>query len=213
MSLSETWRSKAVPIAYSLFSQRNKNRQLPKRGQVERLVELSFVGRAVAKEASGDTRLAFHLVGQGKANGDRQATTDDGVPAVESPLRRKQMHRTATATRATVGLPVHLGHDLSSGNAANQGMAVLPIGRHDVVVLTQRVQSPHRDGLFADVKVQEPADLLLRIELRALLLEPSNANHVAQQARGPRHVRCRASIALLLPGSTCPLRASRAPAP
>ena len=58
-------------------------------------------------------------------------------------------------------------------------MAVLSIGGHDVVVLTKRVQSPHRDGLLPDVEVQEPANLLLCVELRALFLEPANANHVA----------------------------------
>ena len=57
---------------------------------------------------------------------------------------------------------------------------MLAIGSDDVVVLAKRVHRAHAYGLFADVQVQEPADLLLRVELGALLLEPAYANHVAQ---------------------------------
>ena len=44
------------------------------------------------------------------------------------------MHRSAAPARAAVRLAVHLGHDLPSGDPANQRMAVLPIGCHDVVL-------------------------------------------------------------------------------
>ena len=68
-----------------------------------------------------------------------------------------------------------------AGDPANQRVAVLAIGRHDAVVLAERVQRTNTYGFLPDVEVQEPPDLLLRIELGALLLESANADHVPQQ--------------------------------
>ena len=91
------------------------------------------------------------------------------------------MHRAATPSRAAVRLAVHLGHDLGGGDPSHQRLTVLAIGRHDVVVFPERMHRADAYGLFADVEVQEPADLLFRIELRALFLEPADADHIPQQ--------------------------------
>ena len=60
-------------------------------------------------------------------------------------------------------------------------MAVFAVGRDDRIVGVQRVDDAGRDGFLADIEVQEAADLLQPVELRAGLLETADAQHLAHE--------------------------------
>ena len=57
----------------------------------------------------------------------------------------------------------------------------------------ERLHRPHRDGLLADVEVEEAADLAHGVELGRLLLEAPDEQHLAQQREGVRRDRARAA--------------------
>ena len=73
--------------------------------------------------------------------------------------------------------------------AVQRGERIVLYGDYDVDGVTSlalvwrmlRAAGADAHCFLPDVEVQEPSDLLLRIELGALLLEPANADHVPQQ--------------------------------
>jgi hypothetical protein len=165
--------------------------QVPQLRQVQRLVELAFRHRAVAEETGRDTVLAGHLVGQRKPTGQRQAAAHDGIAAVE--LRRgiEQVHRPAAPAGTALRLAVHLGHDGGHRDTAHQRLAVFAIGCDDPVAIGQDRDDPGRDRLLPVIEMQEAADLLLRVKLRAFVLEFADADHVSEQVQnmGPVEMR------------------------
>ncbi len=60
-------------------------------------------------------------------------------------------------------------------------MAVLTVGRHNRVLRCQRLAHTDRDCLFADVQMQEAADLSGAVQLHVSFLEPPDPQHLAQQ--------------------------------
>ena len=144
-------------------------------------MKLALGHRAVAEEARGHPLAALQLVGERKADRERQSAADDRVAAVEPGGRVKQVHRPATSARAALDLAVHLGHDRAGRDAADQRVTVLAIRGDDRVLRRERLHRTDRDGLLADVQVHEPADLGGAVELHALLLEPAHPKHLPQQ--------------------------------
>jgi hypothetical protein len=65
---------------------------------------------------------------------------------------------------------------------------MLPIGRHDGILLRERLHRAHRDRLLADIEVEKAADLAEAVELRRLFLEAADAEHLPQQSQGMRTV-------------------------
>ena len=144
-------------------------------------MELTLVGGAIAEEAGCHAFLALQLVGERETHGDRQAAAHDGVATVEAPADVEQVHRAAAAARAAVRLAVHLGHDRARRHTARERMAVLAVRGHHRVIAGERGHRARRNRFFSDVQVQEPADLLLGVELRALLFEAAHAQHLTQE--------------------------------
>jgi GTP cyclohydrolase III len=106
----------------------------------------------------------------------------------------EQVHRAAAAAGAAFGLAVHLGHDLRHRHAAGQRVAVLAVGGDNAVVFAENGDHAHGDRLLAVIEMQEPADLLLGVELGAFVLEMADADHALEQLEhmGMRQVgRCR----------------------
>ena len=91
------------------------------------------------------------------------------------------MHRAAAAAAATFQLAVHFRHDGVGRDAARQSMAMLPISRDDGVFRLQRLHRADRHRLFADIEVDEAANLAGSVKFDALLFETANAQHLAQQ--------------------------------
>jgi hypothetical protein len=75
------------------------------------------------------------------------------------------------------------GHDRARGHPLEQRVAVLAVGADHRVARPQRLHPAHRHRLLADVEVQEPADLLLLVELGRLLLQPADPQHLGVEVQ------------------------------
>ena len=80
-------------------------------------------------------------------------------------------------------LAVELGHDRPRGDALGVRVAVLAVGRDDVVLVLERGDRADAHGLLPDDQVEEAADLALRVGLRGGLLEAADREHLAVQRR------------------------------
>jgi hypothetical protein len=87
------------------------------------------------------------------------------------------VHRAAAAARAAVHPTEELRHHGVGGRAASERLAVLAVGRHQVVVVAQRARGAHDRGLLADRQVEEAADLGLGVHLARALLEAADQQH------------------------------------
>src|SRR5437660_975693 len=102
----------------------------------------------------------------------------DGVAAHESALRIHEMHGAALPLAQPGGSSEELGHDTLRVRAPSKAVAVIAVGREDVIVGPQRVYGAHGHGLFPDVEVAEPADLAERVHLRGPFLEAPDQEHL-----------------------------------
>ena len=73
------------------------DRQLPQRGEVERLAERALIGGAVAEHAHRHLVEPLVVGGQRHAGGQRQVAADDPVAAHEAVLEVEHVHRAAAA--------------------------------------------------------------------------------------------------------------------
>ena len=105
------------------------------------------------------------VAGERDAGGQRQAAADDAVAAEEAPLPVEEVHRAAAALRDAALAPEQLGHDGVRIGPARERLAVLPVRRHEVIALVERLGGADDRRLLADAQVQEAADLGLRMAI------------------------------------------------
>ena len=144
-------------------------------------MKLAFGHGAVAEETGRDDAVAAHVIGERQPDRQRQTAAHDGVAAIEIRGAVEQVHGAAAPAAAAFLLAVHLGQCSRHRDSAHQGVAMLPVGRDDPIALLQHRNDADRDRLLAIVKVQKPPDLLLGVELRALVLEAADADHLLEQ--------------------------------
>ena len=89
------------------------------------------------------------------------------------------MHRAAAAVRDAGRLAEQLGHHDARVGALGEAMAVLAIGRDDVVLVVERVDRADRDGFLAGVEMAEAGDFAAAVHLGGLLLEAADERHAA----------------------------------
>ena len=156
------------------------DRQLPERDEVHRLAERALVGGAVAHHRE-DHVLRAEVVGRERdAAGEREAAADDAVAAEEAALGVEEVHRAAAAAGAAVDAAEQLGHHGVRVGAARERLAVLAVGRHQVVGLAQRLGAADDGGLLADAEVEEAADFGFRVHLAGALLEAADEHHLRE---------------------------------
>ena len=156
------------------------DRQAPQRSQVHGLAEGALVGGAVAGHGEDDV-LGLVVVGrQRDAGRQRQRAAHDPVAAEEAPVPVEEVHGAAAAARAAVHAAEQLGHDLAGRHPAGDGLAVLAVGGHQVVLVAERLGGADDGRLLADAQVQEAADLRLRVHLAGALLEAPDQQHLLE---------------------------------
>ena len=96
-------------------------------GEVERLVELALVDRAVADEVHGDAVGALVLLGEREPAGERHVAGDDRVAAHERLRDVEEVHRAAAAAGDARLLAEQLGHDAVRVEPARERVAVLAV--------------------------------------------------------------------------------------
>ena len=153
------------------------DRQLPQRGEVERLAERPLVGRAVAEHAHGDLVEPLVVGRERHPGGQRQVAADDPVAAHEALLEVEHVHRAAAPVRDAVLAAEQLGHHAVGVGAAGQRVAVRAVRRDQVVLVAHRAHRADDRRLLADREVQEAADLGLRVHLAGALLEAPDQHH------------------------------------
>ena len=145
-------------------------------------MERAGVHDRLAHEADADLIAAAILDREADAGRERHVAADDAVAAeevrgcvsnrcIEPPLPRD----------AAVDAAEQLGHDGARRHAARERLAVIAVGRDDVVVGAQHRDRAGADGFLSDVEVAEAADLAERVRLGAALLEAALQQHRAQQ--------------------------------
>ena len=179
-----------------------QDRQLPHRGEVERLVERADVGRPVAEEGDGDLLGAAQRRRPGRADGHRQVGADDGVGAEHAPVGLGQVHGAALGLAQPGRLAHELGEALLRRRAAGHRVVVAAVGGEDVVVRAQRRARPDRDRLVAGGEVGGALDQAGQEQVVGGLLRAPDDGHLLVQRRAARSLgRCQPSRRV---GYLCP---------
>ena len=155
------------------------HRQAPQCREVVGLVHRALVGGSVAEEREAGALDApvFQRVRDSRA--ERHLAADNAVPAPVVPRRIEEVHRAALALGAAGGLAVKLRHELVQVHADGDGVAVVAIGRDDMILLLHDRAAADGHGLLPDVQMEESADAALLIGAQAALLEAPDAHHRA----------------------------------
>ena len=128
-----------------------------------------------------DGVLALVVGGERDAGRQRQVAADDPVAAQEAALGVEQVHGAAAPARGAALAAEQLGHhDLRVG-AARQHLAVLAVGREQVVLVAHRGDGADDRRLLPDREMQEAADLGLHVHLLRALLEVPDQEHLVEQ--------------------------------
>jgi hypothetical protein len=110
---------------------------------------------------------------------DRQSAADNCVAAHEAEVLVEEMHRAAAAVRDAGGLAEQLSHHDSRISALGEAVAVLAIGRDDVVPVGQRVDRADGDRLLAGIEMTEAGNFAAAVHLGGFLLEAADEGHPA----------------------------------
>ena len=88
------------------------------------------------------------------------------------------MHGTAFALAQARRLAEQLGHHLVRIGTSGQALSMVAIGSDHIIVRLKGGDGSDRDGLFADVQMQEPRDFREGIHLRRLFFESADQQHL-----------------------------------
>ena len=164
-----------------------KNRQLPQSSHIQTLKKLTIIRRTIAKKTSS------HAIGtlisqsftpifrlKSRPRRHRNPLSHKSIAPQKSMFRRKHMHRTTTALRATSLLPEQLRHHLPRRHSGAQSVYVVAIGAANIVrvIPAHRSNHPSRNSLLAVVQVNKTEHFAPVIHLGALVLKKAPQNHI-----------------------------------
>ena len=124
-------------------------------GEVQRLVEGTMAGGAVAEERHGHAIGAHVPCRDGRTHGLRRARRHNAIGAEQADRALVQMHGAAAAAAAAAGLAIQLGHQDIGLHALGQRMPVTAMGRGDPICFAQMRADADGSGLLADIQMQE----------------------------------------------------------
>jgi hypothetical protein len=145
-------------------------------------VERARVRRPVAEERHGDALLAAHLESEGSSDDAGKPAADNRVRAEVADLEVVEMHRAAVAAAATLDLAVELGHDPLDRRSLRNRVPMRTVRRRDHVLTLERGAHTGRGRLLSDRHVQEAGKLARAEAVLDLLLEPSDEQHLPEEA-------------------------------
>jgi hypothetical protein len=154
------------------------HRKFPDCRQIDGLVEITDVGRAFSQDAEYGVMLSLIADPQSYTCGDRQVTSHDGMPAPVIVLGAGKVHGTALAPTDASGLAQELCHHCLWIQSAGNGPPMIAIGCEQMVCRKQRFAGADGDRFLSDVKMQEPADLSLGVQLSGFLFESPDEDHL-----------------------------------
>ena len=154
------------------------HRQFPQGGHVESLVNLTLIGRTVAKIGKGDVVVPLVFVGKGDARPKRHVGTNDTMAAVKLFLFREHVHGTALAAGIAAFAACQFCHDAIRVHPACQHMPVIAVGGDAAVAFLGRRLEPDDNSFLSDVEMAETADQSHAIKLARFFLEPPDQQHI-----------------------------------
>lgn len=156
-------------------------RQIPKRGNIQGLEQLSLIRRTITVQRERHRPVLGVLLREGQATTQRHLSPDDAVTAVKPSLLLVEVHR-ASLSFGAPGLSSHkLREDLEKGPAAAEERAVVAVSSDDAILLCDRGLHAHGHGFLAVVEVAEPADQLSLVERVRCNLHAPHRRHVAEE--------------------------------
>mmetsp|Transcript_22786 Transcript_22786/g.58407 ORF Transcript_22786/g.58407 Transcript_22786/m.58407 type:complete len:416 (+) Transcript_22786:91-1338(+) len=164
--------------------------QVPQARNVERLVLLALVGRAIAVHGERNVPLLHVLVLEGQAGAERDLRAHDAAAAVEVVLLLVHVHRAADALGRAGVAPEELRYDLVHGAAAPDVRAVVAVRGDDGVLVGDGGLHALDDGLLPVVQVTEAADELGLVRHVGGDLHTPHAIHVLEKVQQLRFVGC-----------------------
>src|ERR1700731_1674987 len=153
------------------------NRQLVKRGQIERFMKSSLVDRAIAKKTKRNPIFISIFAREGQSGREWNMRADNGVPTVHVILAIEEMHRAAETARAAGFFAEEFGHAGLGTGSARERVGMIAVRGDDVVVTSRRRDRTTDDGFLADVKMAEAADFLSLILLTGAFFKTPDQQH------------------------------------
>ncbi len=180
------------------------DRQAPERGDVQRLVEVAGVGRAVTEEDDHHLARAPLLANQRRAEAERQVAADDARGAEQAALGGDQVHVPALAVAVARLAPGQLRHHPTEVGAPGDERTIRTVAGVDVVVVAQGRTGTGGRGFLPDADVDQAGQRLVRHQLGQPLLEDADRPHRAEER--PCFVRVQPSSHPARPDAVEPAR-------
>lgn len=150
-------------------------------GEVKRLMVGALVDRAITEVAEAAALLLEILEAVGQTQSQWCLTSDNAVATPEVFIWSEEVHGAALAFGAAGLFAEHFGHAFLHAHADGERVTVIAVRGDEVIILTRQGNGADGDGLLADVKVEETADLTALVVLERNLLEAADADHFRQQ--------------------------------
>lgn len=157
------------------------DRQLPERGHVKRLEELSLVGGAVAVEVKRDGAFLPVPLREGDAAAKRHLRADDAMAAEEVGVALVEVHGASLAPGASVPAAHELGEGGDEVPTPREVGAVVAVGRDDGVGARDGGLHAHGHRLLPVVEVAEAPDELRLVQRVRRDLGATHQRHVAEE--------------------------------
>ena len=152
-----------------VFNEEN-DRQVPNRGHVDGLMEITFTRAAIPRKHAGNDVVAVQVTRERDAVGDREHGPEVGNHADHAVLGRTEVEAAVAALGEALTAALPLRKQLAEFHAAVGEDAEVAVQRQDVVLFLQGHGGAYRNGLLADAR--EPfADLALAQEDEHLVLD------------------------------------------
>jgi hypothetical protein len=159
-------------------------RQLPERRQVDRLVEITGLHRAVAEEDDGDDVAAADPIGKGGAERQRDVAADHAGGPHQPMLGVDDVHRAAEPVAEPLVAAHQLGQQTIEGGALGDRVSVRAVPAVDGIVGSQLATDGSRHTLLSDAEMDQAVDLVSALKLPDPLFEEADPPHRGEQARG-----------------------------
>lgn len=117
----------------------------------------ALVHRTVAHETERAAFHAFVFQPVGESESEWSLAANDTVTAPIIFVGSEKVHRTALAARATGGFSKKFRHAFIHAHSHGESVAVVAIGRNDMVVFAEEGNSSHRHGFLPNVEMEETA--------------------------------------------------------
>ena len=142
----------------------------------------ALVDRPIAQKAKAAAfqPFVFQTIGQSEAQGG--LARDNSVSAPVILIRRKVVHRSALAPRASRGFAEQLRHAGVHVHADRQRVTMIPVGGDHVVIFSHQRNRPECNRLLANVEMQKTTHLPLVVIFQGRLLESPDAEHLRKEA-------------------------------